>query len=665
MLGVLITLLFSAGAACFGHLLIRKLTPELDVAMRTGLSGLVGLGAIGTLTLFVGLAPGGLSTAGTWLVVLVVAASAALTARSLRYRPPIPLPQGAHALFLAGLAIALLFALVSVLAPSDTVEWDSLAYHLAVPKLWLEAGQIIPVSFIHHSNFPFAIDNLYIWGLAWGGQPGAKAFTLAFHVFGLFAVFGLARQVYGTLAGWWASLAWSTIPAVLWLSGTAYIDVQNGLYAGLGILLTALTLRDSDFRFACLAGIMLGLAAGSKYTGLQTIFAAGVVMLGFSLIRRQSTFKAILVTCGLALLIASPWYVKNVAWMGNPVYPFFYKQLRGKYWSDWQATIYSNEQQSFGVGRPAISAQNPEYTAGKIEPQRIGHAIFGLAYEPGRYINPGQTSGQGFPIGSLGFVVIATLALWMFSGRASPFESAVIATILMSFAMWFVLSEQSRYIIALAVPLSVLAGGAIKALKIGPLLAGAIIVQALYSFYLAKTFGGDPSRFDRQLQVATGRLSTDEYMHGTSFWEPAKVLNQTVGRGRVALYDEVFGFLLDVPYLWANPGHSNELGYESMQNGDDLVKSLSREGVTHVYVNLYPPGSNPQDPELQRWIATTGLGGRAQPYTAEEKAARMPDLNWRAKVLLGEAIASGHLRPIQAFPRSVIFELVEHPPAKI
>src|ERR1044072_6087513 len=90
VLGVLITLLFSLGSACFGHLLIRKLTSELDPALRVVLSGLVGLGAIGTLTLFIGLAPGGLS-AGTWIVVLVCLAATALSLRSFKYRVPVSL----------------------------------------------------------------------------------------------------------------------------------------------------------------------------------------------------------------------------------------------------------------------------------------------------------------------------------------------------------------------------------------------------------------------------------------------------------------------------------------------------------------------------------------------------------------------------------------------
>ncbi len=667
MLGVLITLLFSVGAACFGHLLVRKLTPSLDVALRIGVSGLVGLGAIGTLTLFVGLAPGGLGSAGVWLVVLVVLAALALAVRSREYKVPLQKPEGVELLFLLGIAVAVLFALVSMLAPSDIIEWDSLAYHLAVPKMWLRDGSIHYISFIHQSNFPGAVDYLYIWGLLWGGQAGAKAFTLAFHLFGLLAVFGFARQMYGQRAGWWAALAWATVPAVLWLSGTAYIDVQNGLYAGLGILFAGLFVRDRLSSCAWLSGIMLGFAAGSKYTGLQTIFAVGVVVaVGLVLSLRVGGsagagmpspnpsrsvrgggVAGLAVLCGAALLVAAPWYVKNVAWTGNPVFPFFYKQLGGKNWSDWQAAIYQNEQQSFGAGR-ASPQEGQDYALGKIEPQRLGHAILGLAYQPGRYINPAQTSGQGFPIGAIGVAVIATLLIWLISGRAGPFESSVLGVVLLSLAMWFVLSEQSRYIIALAVPLSVLLGGAVVRLRAGPMLAGVAVVQALVSFYVVKS-----QRFDAQIQVVMGKVSADEYLAQTTpFSTMALDINKLAHK--VALYDEVFGYLLDVPYMWANPGHTSEFGYEKLNSGDELVARLKEVGFSHVYVNF---SSSKGDPRFERWMATIGLGGPALPFSAEERAPLMADLNWRVKVLLGEAVAGQRLVPVAQGKQGVLFEV--------
>jgi len=653
MLGALISLLFSAGAACFGHLLIRRLAATLDPALALGLAGLVGLGGVGTLTLFIGLVPGGLGIGGAVVVWLGALTSALFCLRLSRIKRPIQIPKGAHLLFLVAIAVALVFAFVSVLAPSDMAEWDSLAYHLAVPKIWLQAGHIVPITFIHQSNFPLAVDNLYIWGLLWGAEAGAKAFTLAFQIYGILAVFGLARQAYGEIAGWWAALAWSTIPAVMWLSGTAYIDIQNGLYAGLGILFAAMLIRELAAPYAWLSGIMLGLAAGSKYTGFETLFAVAAVIVVASLMTAKlqtpnsklQAPKSLVVVSGLALLIASPWYIKNVVWTGNPVYPFFYKEFGGKHWSQWQTDIYNAEQQSFGVGRETPPSS-------PIEPQRIGHAILGLAYQPGRYVNPGETAGQGFPVGAIGFVVVGSLLVWLISGRATRFEGSVLGMVLISFAMWFVLSEQSRYIIALGVPLSVLAGGGVLRLRARHFLAAAIVVQAVISLYVVKTM-----RFDTQAQIVAGKVSAQDYMsQAVPFYDSAQYLNDVAKGGRVALYDEVFGYLLDVPYLWANPGHSNELGYEHMSTSEDLVAALKREGVTHIYVDLVPVGSSPNDPNIQRWLATTGLSGAPQPYSADEKKANWADLNWRSKALLGEAIASGRLELVKMF---------EHPPRAV
>ncbi|MFI5386195.1 MAG: hypothetical protein ACHQ50_08755, partial [Fimbriimonadales bacterium] len=221
------------------------------------------------------------------------------------------------------------------------------------------------------------------------------------------------------------------------------------------------------------------------------------------------------------------------------------------------------------------------------------------------------------------------------------------------FMMWFVLSEQSRYIVALAVPLSVLAGGAVLRLPAGKFLAAAILVQALVSFWVVKTM-----RFDQQVQVVTGKLSADDYRRASiSFYEPARYLNQVVGKtGRVALYDEVFGFLLDVPYIWANPGHSNELGYDWMASGDDLGKNFSSQGITHVYVHI----QSPNDPETQRWLLTTGLTGPVQPYTRRERDDHWDDLNWRSKALIGQAIAIGWLRVDKTFgPSRIVFRVDE------
>jgi hypothetical protein len=655
MLGVLITLVFSIGAVGLGRWLLGRWTGDFDPAARLGLHGLAGLASLGLLTLPIGLLSKGLQ----WGILPIVALSLvglALFTRDLKGHPIwFVRPEGGWALAPLVLGIALLFSLMGVLAPSDSNDWDSLAYHLAVPKMWLQQGQITFVSFIHHSNFPLTVDGLFIWGLTWGGQHGAKAFTWVFGLLTLLTLFGLARQRYDAKAGWWAALAFGTIPVVVWLSGTAYIDVPNGAFAGLGILFTAWLIAEPEQRrFAWLAGIFLGFAAGSKYTGLQTIAACGAILLAFGLARRDVAggFKNAVLVAGLAVLISAPWYVRNVVNTGNPVYPFFYSILGGKNWSPYNARIYSHEQQTFGAGRAAPSAEQPDYARNPLDPVRFGHAVLGLAYQPGRYINPGQIMGFGLPMGAMGVTTLAALLLWMFSGRMSRFEGAVVAAVGFSLLFWFVLSQQSRYIVALAVPLAVLFGGGTQRLRAGPGMAVLAGVQAVVSLYILHTH-----LVADQLQVVAGKVPAEEYQtRRVSFYGPSKFINEIAKGGKVALYDETFGYFLDVPYFWANPGHTTELGYEQMQTSADLVAALKRLGITHVYFTLSPVLRD--DRNLgEQWLAATGLRGAQVAFPDEVRQRLMADPGSKWRILLADAIASGELIPLQVTGTRMVLQV--------
>ncbi len=649
MLGVLITFLFVLGAIGIGLSVLGKLLEGLDPALRYGLAGLCGLGIVGMLIFPIGLVPGGLRW-GPWLLgALSIAGLVAIALK--RPYPRIKIPVGADALFLLAPTLGAILALIGVVTPSDPLDWDSLAYHLAVPKIWLTAGQIRPITFIHHSNFPFTVDGLYILGLAWGGQSGAKAFSLAFYLLGAVAVFGLTRQLSSTRAAGWSMAAFATVPVVVWESGTAYIDVANGLFAGLGLLFAALAIAAPEARrWMWLCGIFLGLAAGSKYTGLQNIASAGVVWLAACVIRKQP-IAPLAIAVGLSLVIAAPWYVKNIVWTGNPVYPFFYSVFGGKNWDSFSDKIYHEQQQTFGAGRAAATSDHPDYTSNPLETARLGASVLGLAYQPGRYTDPDPTHGSGFPFEALGFVALASMLLWMISGAMGAFEASAIAMTVVGLLMWFVLSQQSRYIIGLMLPPLVLAGPAIAKLRAGPLLAIGVVFQGALALFVV-----DNSFTSNRVPVALGNVTPEQYVEShVPFGKPAAWLNEHVGSGRVALYDEVFGFLLDVPYLWANPGHSTELGYYRLQTGKQLADALRSEGITYVYLNLglYPPN----DPTFQRWVESMGLTGPAKPYTGAEKAQMWTDLRSKWKVLVADAVATGEFIPDQSFGPRIIFRL--------
>ena len=230
-------------------------------------------------------------------------------------------------------------------------------------------------------------------------------------------------------------------------------------------------------------------------------------------------------------------------------------------------------------------------------------------------------------------------------------EKTVLATLGIGFLLWFVLSQQSRYLTSVVVPLAVLAAGATVRLTLGKVVAAGVALQAVYSAaMLYATQSVD------QFRVVLGQVDREEYRAATvPFYQPSKAINALPGDAKVALYDEVFGFYLDKPYFWANPGHSTLIPYESTADGHGLVSALISLGFTHVYVNL-----TMIDPQFRsRWQAAMG----PQPYTSKERDAMKSDPNLWWRYLFAEAVRTGGARPVATFPegserpRSVLFVL--------
>lgn len=716
MFGLLITIGFCLMAAYGLMPIIAKRLKGADFSEPFGLAGLISLGLIGTLTLLFGLIPGAL-TIGMGVVSAAVVVGFAFAVRSgvLKHRQ-IPDSAAEWVMFFI-VAAAGLLTFFAVLAPSNALDWDTIAYHLAAPKIWLASGHIHYIEGIHQSNFPFAWDNLYLYGLWWGGEPGAKAFNLMGFLFGAFAIYGLTRR---WAANWTASHAanhaenhsakgakngaerdansgfdrrsqWAATvavalytgtPLMLWQAGTAYIDLIHGLYCGLAMAYLADALRkpESATTAMVLGGILLGLGMGTKYTGLAAALAIDLVIVVWAMFQFQrvkSLFKPLMIAAGLATVIAAPWYIKNIAYTGNPVFPFAYSVFGGRDWAPWKSEIYTNEQQTFGVGR----------TESGRDPTAIGHAIFGLAYQPGRYINPGQEFGLGYPYGALGAGVIAALLLGCAAGPRAPHIRACLLYVGITLLVWFFLSQQSRYLAIIVPPLCLVAAylasrppSSSMAAKAaagkaasgnGPspikILIGAVVgVQLIYTLGMF-TFDRIPPRF----AVLTGATSEEEFYQsgGVSFALAAQQINTNDEVQGVALYDEVFGFYLDKPYLWANPGHPIAIDYGTLGSGADLVAELRSRGLSHVYVkpvgeqehvsrfvaslsDTGSPGNHPgnQSGNLQGRIGSAGL---SQQELDDLRAN--PETVW--KPLLIDAVRSGNLGPPQPLPGGLLLEI--------
>jgi hypothetical protein len=119
----------------------------------------------------------------------------------------------------------------------------------------------------------------------------------------------------------------------------------------------------SNRRWLVLSGIFAGLAMGLKYTGFVTPVVVGGLILwhayrvsrftshgdadlshrdaDLSHVSRFTGFVDFAIFSLSALLLALPWYAKNWAFTGNPVYPFLSSWLDGRYWDSFRADWYA------------------------------------------------------------------------------------------------------------------------------------------------------------------------------------------------------------------------------------------------------------------------------------------------------------------------------------
>ena len=242
------------------------------------------------------------------------------------------------------------FNLFRALAPP--LKWDSLVYHLEIPKQYLNAGRIFFYAENLYAGFPQVSEMLFTWAMALRSGATAATFGWAVGVITMIGVDGYARRLFGPRAAWLA-------PAIL-LSGFSISQAMNWAYVDLWVLLFGSAFfvaldyyKITGRRFwLIISGIVAGFAIGTKYTsGMLLLFGAlmllpiwdwlaskdgsiGLAENGFQTpapllaLNNRYGYKRMLVDClimgGVAGLIVLPWLIKNFLFTGNPFYPVLF-----------------------------------------------------------------------------------------------------------------------------------------------------------------------------------------------------------------------------------------------------------------------------------------------------------------------------------------------------
>jgi hypothetical protein len=204
--------------------------------------------------------------------------------------------------------------------------WDDSAFHLPLAKEILKTGRTAYFPEMLYGSIPQNAQMLYVWAIAYSPLPSAHYVHFLAYLFSLLALVRLGRAAFSIKTGWLAALFMGIMGNIQWLSCHAYVDLWVVFYFLATILVGVEAVKEGAPRKALLAGVLLGAAAGVKYTSLVGGLTLAVSLLALAGFRmpgvKRIPFKYVLGAVGLATAVALPWYVRNIVWFHNPFYPF-------------------------------------------------------------------------------------------------------------------------------------------------------------------------------------------------------------------------------------------------------------------------------------------------------------------------------------------------------
>jgi hypothetical protein len=130
----------------------------------------------------------------------------------------------------------------------------------------------------------------------------------------------------GWLFGLAAALFWISCPLLIWLSASAYVDVQVAVYALLGLYALRVYFQEQDERWWLLSVAMLSMSAASKLPGA---FFVGMAFLLVAI--RGRRLRPLLLGAAVALATSGGFFLWITWHTGNPLWPIASQYSKGIY----------------------------------------------------------------------------------------------------------------------------------------------------------------------------------------------------------------------------------------------------------------------------------------------------------------------------------------------
>jgi hypothetical protein len=568
LLVIPVSFLLAAFAA--GTLLCRLPggSPAMDHPWMSHVAVRIGAGvALLSLCATLGALAGVLWVAGL-VTLLLVAVGLVMTARAIWLnRPAHPLVPAA-----SGMMLGVVWLIAWLWATIPPVFYDELAYHLVIPERALATGTLPAYPWVWFTLMPYASDLLLAWGMAIGGELGARALHWSFWAWSSLAMWELLDALLPPRSARWAAVlatgALASSP-MFWFLGTLTF-AETCLTAALLTTACIVAMPEQHPRPWLTAGLLLGLAATVKLSGLAWIVAG--LAAGFVL---RWPARHLVLAALIAAASGALWWGR-AAWLtGNPIYPLAHGWLGGGgFWDD----------------------ANQALLRGDLPPGASDLGIAGMLRLPWDLVMHPERFGSASDAGALAVVATGTALLFPLltrlaqSGpRMTRLGDAASAFILLAGIAWAVTTTTTRFFApALLLGLVAVLGATLSLRE--AVLAPALAVVMLSGAWGTIRFLDQHEAVFSSARAALGKEPRDSYLaRHLDHYDAARFVQEHVPRDAKLLFigeARPYYFSREAIAPYAFDRHPLDAWVRETESTKTLAERLAHEKITHVILNI-------------------------------------------------------------------------------
>lgn len=218
------------------------------------------------------------------------------------------------------------------LAPA--VRYDSLSYHLAVPVRYLQAGRMIELPESFQTYWAHFGEMFYVMALSLGDQPLTGLINFSAGLLLAAQVFFIGKRLVNHMTGLMAALVLYSLPIIGIESATTYIDIFVAVFFTAALHCGLIWEHSLKGGWLVLLGVFSGLALGTKLSAFWLLLPFWGLLMWRLHCHRRLTWRNIAAVYVPAILLWSPWLLRDWLWTGNPVFPNLNPLFQSPQWFD-------------------------------------------------------------------------------------------------------------------------------------------------------------------------------------------------------------------------------------------------------------------------------------------------------------------------------------------